>query len=380
MAFLADAARALQIKRLIQQLTDPARRSQAAAELLKHGPPAVVPLLEAAAGPDAAVQSAAAQILLRMGPAAVPALCTALDQAHPLLRAAAADLLGRIRHPSALPALARAARGEYFTVRARAALALAAIGDPQALPTLLPLLRDPEAQVRGAAALAVGRFRQPQTFAALAALLQDNDIAVRRQSARALGLTRHPAVLPYLVDALRDPFWWFEREQEATELLEAIEQIGAPAVDALLEALNDPEPQVRRFAALLLGRIRDPRAIEPLGMALYDIHFHVGQAAAEALAAYGAPALDILLGAAHHLEAPIRVQAALGLERIGGPLAEDALLALLDDPDRDVRAQVIRSLGALRVARARPRLEQIALNRSDRELAALARQVLTSLG
>ncbi len=40
------------------------------------------------------------------------------------------------------------------------------------------------------------------------------------------GNTQHPAALPYLMEALHDSSWWYEREQGVGDLLLAIEKIG----------------------------------------------------------------------------------------------------------------------------------------------------------
>src|SRR5258708_6175166 len=45
---------------------------------------------------------------------------------------------------------------------------------------------------------------------------------------------------------------------------------GPRAVEALIEALKDVEPDVRSSAAKALGELKDLRAVEPLGTALRD--------------------------------------------------------------------------------------------------------------
>lgn len=56
--------------------------------------------------------------------------------------------------------------------------------------------------------------------------------------------------------------------REAT--LQALVEIGAPAVDPLIAALNDKNVNIRRFAAGILGDIGDPRAADALVDALND--------------------------------------------------------------------------------------------------------------
>jgi HEAT repeat protein len=276
--------------------------------------------------------------------------------------------------------LLEALEGEYFTVRARAALALANIGDGRAVEPLLQALKDPEDEVRGAACLALGAFKDPATFDDITnVLLDDPKIEVRQAAAKALGNTTHPAALPYLLEALHDSYWWYEREYAASDLLTAIEKMGAAAVEPLIQALQDKEGTVRKFAAILLGRLGDARAIEPLGMALYDMHHEVGEVSAEALTHFGASAVEVLVEALSHPEMWIRIHAIQALSKIKDGRIAPLLLQMLNDPEREVKKQVIQSLGNLRDPRTVPALQQITANRADRELHTLAKQALENL-
>ena len=234
--------------------------------------------------------------------------------------------------------------------------------------------------MRIAACLALGMFRDPSTFDDITnVLLDDPKIEVRQAAAKALGNTAHPAALPYLMDALHDPFWWYEREYAAGELLAAIRTIGSAAVEPLIEALQDKEGTVRKFAAALLGQIRDPRALEPLGMALYDLHHEVGKTSAESLALFGAPALEILVEALSHPEMWIRIHAVQALSKIKDPRVTPVLVQMLDDPEREVKKQVIHCLGEWKDPRASSALQEIMANRADRELHTLAKQALETM-
>jgi HEAT repeat protein len=210
-------------------------------------------------------------------------------------------------------------------------------------------------------------------------LLDDPKIEVRQAAARALGNTEHPGALPYLMEALHDSFWWYEREYAATDLLSAIEKMGVTAVKPLIEALQDKEGTVRKFAATLLGKLGDPRAIEPLGMTLYDLHHEVGKVSAESLAQFGAPAVDVLIEALSHPEMWIRIHAIQALSRIKDGRVTPLVLEMLNDPEREVKKQVILSLGNLKDPRALPALQEIASNRADRELHTLAKQAVENL-
>ncbi|RJP51450.1 MAG: HEAT repeat domain-containing protein [Anaerolineaceae bacterium] len=367
-------------KKLVAQLGDPSRRAAAASELIRQGSAAVDALTDALASKDASMQTLAAQILVKMGTTAVPRLSQLLGTAHPATQQLLTDILGEIRHRSALPALTEAARREYFTVRARAASAMARIGDSSAVPTLIALLADDEPTVRIAAALAVGAFHEPSSIIRLSdVLLEDREIEVRQAAAEGLAATRLKEAIPYFIEAMADSFWWYERENAAEPLLAALTKFGADAVEPLVGALTHYEATVRRSAAVVLGRIGDTRAVEALGMTLYDMHDEVGHAAAESLAGFGAPALGVLSEALNHPEAGIRLRAVSALTRIRDPRVLPLLAEMLHDHDRLVLKQVIQSLGELRDPRAVAALTPIADNRADRELSMLAREAMRQL-
>lgn len=365
-------------RRLIAQLADSTKRDRVAQELIRLGPDAVPVLMEALQSRDPSLIPLYQQILSRI-PSATPALTQALATAHPVVRGRVAEIFAVTRDRAAIPALINALRGEFYTVRSRALVALSNIGDPEFLDEFLLLLSDHEAEVRVAAVTALGKYGAPYTFDRMSNLLFDDpSLEVRQATAKALGNTKHPDAVFFLTRALRDPFWWYEREQAATELLKAIENIGAAAVDGLIEALGDREGTVRKFAALILGRIGDPRAIEELGMALYDLHHDVSMAAADALAKFGPAAVNVLGEALRHPEATVREHAVIALGSIKDPRVAPLLIDVLHDPVREVQRQAIQSLGQLQDTVAESALKVIAMDRNDRELSTLARQILDS--
>ena len=368
-------------RKLVKQLQDVSKRKHATAELVRFGAEAAPALIEALQTQDQNLLPIYQGILARIGTAATPALTHSLLNDHPLIRGRVAEVLEQTKDPKAVPALLKALRGKYFTVRGRAARALGAIGDQGAVEPLLELLKDPELEARTGAVEALGKFKLPNTYDNMAdLLLEDPEIDARQAAARALGETKHLQALPYLMLALRDPFWWYEREQEVGVLLKAIEGMGTMAVDTLMEALHDTEGTVRKYAARLLGNIGDKRAIEPLGMTLYDTHFEVGQAAAESLAGFGPAGLKLLAEALHHPEAWLRQHAIAGLTLSGDKRIVPAMLEMLNDPEREVQKQAIQALGTMQDERALPALQAIAINRTDKEMYALAKQAIEALG
>ncbi|NOT04041.1 MAG: HEAT repeat domain-containing protein [Anaerolineales bacterium] len=366
-------------KRLITQLADSTKRDAAARELIKLGADSVPPLIDALQTQDLGLLLYYQQILARI-PSATPLLTKALGTTHPVIRARVVEVLGISKDKNAIPALLDAVKGEYFTVRSRAALVLGNIADAQVIPALLPLLKDKENEVRSAACIAVAKFCDPSTFDDITNILLDDPIMdVRRSAARALGDTKHPAAISFLMEALRDSSWWFEREEAAVDLLIAIEKMGPAAVESLIEALGDKEGTVRKYAAIVLGRMGDPRAIEELGMTLYDLHHEVGKAAAEALAKFGTSTVDIFIEALSHPEATVRENSLVALSKIQDERVVPVLIEMLRDPARDVQKQALQALGGLRDPRAIPSLQNIVSNRADRELSALAKQIIENI-
>jgi HEAT repeat protein len=366
-------------KRHVAQLADVAKRDQSARDLIRLDADALPALFEALQTRDLNLLAIYQQILARI-PSASPELLKLLATAHPILRARAADVLGLRRDKSAVPALLDALKGEFYTVRARAAIALGRIGDKKAIEPLFLALKDPEDDVRIGACLGLGHLKDPTTFDEITeVLLDDPKIEVRQAAAKALGNTQHPAAVPFLMEALRDSFWWYEREMQAGDLFTAIEKMGGMAVEPLIGALKDNEGAVRKYAAYLLGRIGDPRAIEPLGMALYDLHHDVGKASAEALAHFGVNSFEILVEALDHPEMWIRIHSVDVLPRVKEPRVALVLLEMLKDPEREVRKHVIEAMGELGDPRTLPALQEIMANRADRELHALAKAALEKM-
>jgi HEAT repeat protein len=366
-------------KGLVAQLADETKRDRAAQGLIQLDSDALPALLEALQTKDLDLLPIYQHILARI-PSASPMLTNVLAIAHPIMRARVADVLGVRRDKSTLLALLDALKGEYYTVRARAAIALGRIGDTKAIDPLLNALKDPEDDVRIAACLGLGFFKDPSTFDDITnILLDDPKIEVRQAAAKALGNTKHPDALPYLMEALRDSYWWYEREAAAGDLLNAIANMGEMAVEPLIEALKDKEGAVRKFAAGLLGRTKDPRAIEPLGMALYDLHHDVGEMSAEALVNFGTSSFEILVEALDHPEMWIRIHTVDVLPRVSEPRVGLVLLEMLKDPEREVKKHVIEAMGELKDPRTLPALQEIASDRSDRELHALAKDVIENI-
>lgn len=96
-------------------------------------------------------------------------------------------------------------------------------------------------------------------------------------------------------------------------------------LDEIILKLKDKDPDVRRRAAMDLGRIGDARAVEPLISALKDKDRDVCNKAEEALEKIGAEAVEPLIGELKDGHASVRANVARTLGRIGSRLILDSV-------------------------------------------------------
>ncbi|RME20020.1 MAG: HEAT repeat domain-containing protein [Deltaproteobacteria bacterium] len=131
----------------------------------------------------------------------------------------------------------------------------------------------------------------------------------------------------------------------------ALPRESTDKVTFLIEKLKDSSFKVRLKAALLLGRLADRRAVEPLMNALSDGNYVVRGAAARALGNLGypaaLPALNRLLRLANDDEVFVRKEAVKAIRKLAGPEAIDTLIAALSDGSPQVRLVAVHILGKL---------------------------------
>jgi HEAT repeat protein len=266
------------------------------------------------------------------------------------------------RAASARPALERALDDAEPTVRGQAARALWLVGRDgsarDAEPRIAALLDAsrgsaswpmPDADLVEALA-AAAREDAP----ALEAALADADPGVRWHAAAAfvrLG-PRGAAAVPALLEAMRDPEWNV-RNAAGRALEEAVRPEHA---ERLTAGLVPPDVETRYHVARALARLGPAaaRAVPVLRDTLADADAEVRMEAVWALAAIGpaaANALPDLLRALGDADPQVRAGAAWALAHVGaGRDAAAALEPLVRDPDRDVREAA--AAARLRLARA----------------------------
>jgi HEAT repeat protein len=165
-----------------------------------------------------------------------------------------------------------------------------------------------------------------------------------------------------------------ETEEGTEQEEELVEEQVKDEIDIQIDLLNDSEWVVRREAAITLGEMGDERCVEPLVRCLRDGDWQVRDAAVEAVAMIGSPAVDLLLRYIRDYDARKSVIKTLGKindERVLDPLIsmlhndefkDDATWALaelgqpavgrlldcLKNPDEVIRKQAILALGEIK--------------------------------
>jgi len=133
-----------------------------------------------------------------------------------------------------------------------------------------------------------------------------------------------------------------ETEEEAEEEFE--EEKVKDEIDIQIDLLQDTEWVVRQEAVITLGEMGDERCIEPLVRCLRDGDWQVREAAVEAVALIGSPAVDMLLRYLRDWDARKHAIKALGKitdERVLAPL----ISMLKNDEFKDDATQALADLG-----------------------------------
>ena len=132
---------------------------------------------------------------------------------------------------------------------------------------------------------------------------------------------------------------------------EALSHLGEFALDHFLHALKSDNKKIREQVTGYLGKMGDPKAIEPIKRLLEDDSLDVRKSAIIALGAMGDPeSLNLIRSS---IEDPsLRMAAVEALGLFGGDEAFDILLGLTGREDLNIKIATTKSLSQLGDARA----------------------------
>jgi HEAT repeat protein len=295
------------------------RREAAVSLGLLRDPAALPALLQGLHDPELPVRRAMAAAIVNLGEAALPALQERLAQSPAEQRTALADILGGLGSVNAVEPLIGLARDPDDGVRAAAVMALGKLAQSAAVTVLIERLGDtvrppnadePICYLAAAALRAIGTpdalnaldaWRTGQTPAGIAAVdeqaagdsgsdvllvqLVSPDWETRRDAVSALAVRGDRTYLPLIAEALKD-----EDSQVRWAGAHALGDFAydPASVDALIEALADPEALVADEAVNSLGRIGHA-SVPALLTTLRSRDPNVRAAAIEALVKAGDP-------------------------------------------------------------------------------------------
>ncbi len=304
-------------------MLDGGSRDGATWALAEGGRVGVEALLRACHNPDNGIRSAALGALggYEVEAAVGPALENVKNPPHGSVKTAAIKALGLIGDRRAVPDLIP--RLEEKDFREAAVTSLGQIGDPRAVQPILATLTATDKRYRNAAVLALRRIGAPafdslvrelrsrevlmqraaaaalvgsntrRLNVALASALRDEDPQVRASAALALGWDGNLAAVEPLHGALVDPSWRVvdaavkalgevgvgaiarlqdvlrdptETSTVRYQVARAMAAMGDAAVDPLIAALSQVDPEVQKWSAVALGEIGqvEPQAVEAL--------------------------------------------------------------------------------------------------------------------
>lgn len=190
-------------------------------------------------------------------------------------------------------------------------------------------------------------------FEALEAVLEEQARGATGRPVWLLDTYDRLGLVDKYIARLREARRWRERAFAA----ELLGRVGnAKAVGPLLEtvqATRAEDADVREIALRALARIGDPRAVPPLAETLRRAEVWLAPRIADILARHGEvvvdPMIEFLDERSQH---PARAWAANILGEVGAVRAFPALVRALDDLDDEVRAKAATALGKLRDQRA----------------------------
>jgi preprotein translocase subunit YajC len=328
---------------------EPEVRGRAAALLGQTGDPtAVTHLIRSLQDAAPEVREQAGRALWEIGAAGhADTLLVHMQSPDPHIRASIAGLLGKVKAEEALEKLAAALRDPNEYVRAAVVNAFTNFGPVAAayLPALMERLADPDSFVRTralSAIAAVGRGA-PEVAAALAKMVQDPNAAVSGEAVQALFALAAQGVVEPLASVLSDT-------KVKTFAGELLGQADPEVLRLLLKVAKTATGEAQAvLLGLLMETMKSVGTVEGYQQDLASVDPATRVAALEALSLFETEeTVAIVSQVLSNDPAPqVRKQAAILLGRLPGAAAQQALRRAAErDLDPEVK-EVARSLVTL---------------------------------
>jgi HEAT repeat protein len=216
-------------------------------------------------------------------------------------------------------------------------VALTEIGDPRAEEYFVSLLNDPDPALRIYASVGLmnvgGRISIKLLLSSLSRP-ETHWLAVKildQISDRDIDL---------LIEALKDEKTrWYARQK--------LIEIDGAALPALEDGLRSEDPLTRGSIAMVLGEVRDSRAVKPLIEAIKDEENFVMSSAASLIQIGDPTSVEPLIELLSSQSEQVRLYAAYALGGLNDARAIEPLVTLLQDPNSTIRGVATHALGEL---------------------------------
>ena len=281
------------------------------------------------------------------------AVIGALNDADPVVRLAAVQALRRLRGDGVVDALDAECSDTDANVRAESARTLGILGERKSLPKLVELLRDSYGFVRAAAAEALGKLGDRSATSALIGVLTgDNKPTEPASEQDGLVIGTQPGPLPEIAR--------MKMVEEKIIAAKALGDIRDPvAVDSLIErGLKAEDAGLRAESAVSLGKIGEPRAIEPLEATVRP-YYQAAPADAEGVTIANGP-IDEKVRLIKEKESRVRASVVWALGQIGDANAKNTLMRAMNDEN-----SLVRDAAAEALARISEKEEKVAVSAAN---------------
>lgn len=233
---------------------------------------------------NAGARNTAIEALTELGKKVTSHLIEAFDTQNNDVRKFVIDVLGGFRDPRSRDLMLKALKDEDENVSASAVEHIGALGDPTVVDALIEVLEHGELWTAFPAADALGRIGDVRAVDALVASLKRKPLRepVLKALASLGGQTELRHIVPLMDGASKSV------QEEALKAVEALyhrgigedvvtgelkKHFGQTIIDVLLEHTQSAKPDVMGSAILLLGLMKDEKALESLLELALDVQF-----------------------------------------------------------------------------------------------------------
>jgi twitching motility protein PilT len=269
-----------------------------------------------------------------------------LDSSKVNVVKAAIEPLKRFSSPRVLMVLERKLSSGPNAVRFTVLGVLEAIGTDEILTAVVQALGHKQIVVRNRAGEVLSRLSKAGKLdpsRTVVYLLKSRDVNVRRMAIELARSVKDPNsdLWPKLLSVLRDEDWWV-RERVVDVL---VEMAGTQLTRHICAYLTDASDVVRRYAASVLSRLKDPASLGALvRMVDADTDWWAREKAVEAIAAINDPRAVPYLIEVMARDAEMRWICLQALAEMNAKSTAPQVIALLQDSNADVRLAAMRCL------------------------------------